>query len=188
MITNSGNAAVHSGTPPVLDPQTEVLARDLEKIWTKYDSLKKTAEALSLRPGMPPDLIREINQAASDILADSIMDCLKSHMAGPARKPESQPSGPSAAAGGPAGAKETAGGGPETAPPKSKPSRQLSRVEYDKMLAGVCGGVAEYFHIDSSLVRVGFIIAALPTFVFAGLIAYVILAILLPLKLAPEEG
>ena len=137
---------------------------------------------------MPPDLIREINQAASDILADSIMDCLKSHMAGPARKPESQPSGPSAAAGGPAGAKETAGGGPETAPPKPKPARQLSRVEYDKMLAGVCGGVAEYFHIDSSLVRVGFIIAALPTFVFAGLIAYVILAILLPLKLAPEEG
>lgn len=192
MITNAGNAAVEAGIQPPLDPQTEVLARDLEKIWTDYSSLKQSVEALARRPEMPPDLIRELNRGTADFLADAILDTLKAHVAGPGKKPESQPSGPSAEPAGagssPDAAGKPAGSGPEAAQAKAKPSRQLSRVEYDKMLAGVCGGLAEYFHIDSSLVRVAFILTALPPFVFVGLIAYVILAILLPLKLTPDEG
>jgi len=50
----------------------------------------------------------------------------------------------------------------------------------DKKIAGVCGGIAEYFNIDSLLIRVGFLL-----FVFCfggGLLAYIVLWLLAPNK------
>ena len=49
----------------------------------------------------------------------------------------------------------------------------------DKKLFGVAGGVAEYFDIDATLVRVGFVVLCI-CFFFMGLVAYVALAILMP--------
>ena len=49
----------------------------------------------------------------------------------------------------------------------------------DKKLFGVAGGVAEYFDIDPTLVRVGFVVLCV-CFFFLGLVAYVALAILMP--------
>ena len=49
-----------------------------------------------------------------------------------------------------------------------------------KMLAGVCGGLAEYFDIDPTLVRVGWVIAAFCGSI--GLWAYLICAIIMPRK------
>ena len=51
---------------------------------------------------------------------------------------------------------------------------------HDKMIAAVCSGIAEYFDIDVTLVRVGY---ALLTAFFAGIpgiIAYIILAAGMP--------
>ena len=36
--------------------------------------------------------------------------------------------------------------------------KRLYRVEQGKMLCGVCGGIAEYFDLDPSLVRLGWIV------------------------------
>ena len=49
----------------------------------------------------------------------------------------------------------------------------------DKKLFGVAGGVAEYFDIDPTLVRVGFVVLCV-CFFFLGLVAYVALAFLMP--------
>jgi phage shock protein C len=49
----------------------------------------------------------------------------------------------------------------------------------DKKLFGVAGGVAEYFDIDPTLVRVAFVVLCVCLF-FLGLVAYVALAILMP--------
>ena len=50
--------------------------------------------------------------------------------------------------------------------------------ETDKKLAGVCGGIGEYFNIDSLLVRVAFLLF---TFSFGeGLIAYITLWLCAP--------
>lgn len=50
----------------------------------------------------------------------------------------------------------------------------------DKKVAGVCGGIAEYFGIDSLLVRVAFLILI---FGFGtGLLAYILLWLLAPKK------
>ncbi len=48
----------------------------------------------------------------------------------------------------------------------------------DKKLCGVCGGVAEYFGVDSLLVRVLFLAAILEF--GTGLVAYFVLALLAP--------
>jgi phage shock protein C len=37
-------------------------------------------------------------------------------------------------------------------------TRKLYRSQNDRMIAGVCGGLGKYFHIDATLVRLIFII------------------------------
>jgi phage shock protein C len=56
--------------------------------------------------------------------------------------------------------------------------RQLMRSSTDVKIAGVCGGVAEYFELDPMLVRIGFLFAVLAG--FGGLLVYVIMWIVLP--------
>ena len=50
----------------------------------------------------------------------------------------------------------------------------------DKKVSGVCGGLAEYFGIDPTLVRVGFFALTFLTSWFPGLIIYLLLALTMP--------
>lgn len=50
--------------------------------------------------------------------------------------------------------------------------------ETDKKIGGVCGGLAEYFGIDSLLVRLAFVILILGY--GSGLLAYILLWLLAP--------
>lgn len=52
----------------------------------------------------------------------------------------------------------------------------------DKKLSGVCGGIGEYFQIDSTLVRLAWIVITVLTGVIPGIIAYIISAIVIPAK------
>lgn len=49
-----------------------------------------------------------------------------------------------------------------------------------KSLAGVCGGLAEYFDIDPTLVRVAYVALSIFSAAFPGLLLYVILALIMP--------
>jgi phage shock protein C len=67
--------------------------------------------------------------------------------------------------------------------------KRLYRSRSDRMLEGVCGGLAKYFDIDPTIVR---IIAVLSVFVGGlGILAYIIMAIIVPLEgtkvTTPEE-
>jgi phage shock protein C len=57
-------------------------------------------------------------------------------------------------------------------------SRQLTRSETDRVLAGVAGGIAHRFGINSTLVRVAWVLSVF--FGGLGIVVYVILAIVLP--------
>lgn len=57
-------------------------------------------------------------------------------------------------------------------------SGKLTRSRYDRKLAGVCGGLAEHFSIDPTLVRVGYVVASL--FFGTGVLIYLILALVMP--------
>ena len=57
--------------------------------------------------------------------------------------------------------------------------KRLYRSESDKMIGGVCGGIAEFFALDPTLVRLGYILLSVFT-VFSGVLAYFILWVVVP--------
>jgi phage shock protein C len=61
---------------------------------------------------------------------------------------------------------------------------RLTRSRTDKMIAGVCGGLAEYFRIDPVIVRLIFVLVTLTSGM--GIIIYPVLWLLMP-KGEPEE-
>jgi phage shock protein C len=72
---------------------------------------------------------------------------------------------------------------PETPPPGLSPAtggkRKLMRSNTDKKIAGVCAGLADYFDLDPTIVRVVWLLAVLC--LGTGLLLYIILWIVLPL-------
>ena len=56
---------------------------------------------------------------------------------------------------------------------------RLERSETNRVLAGVCGGIAEYLAVDATVVRVVFVVTALVTFGL-GVLLYIVLLILMP--------
>lgn len=60
--------------------------------------------------------------------------------------------------------------------------KKLYLSDTDKKLAGVCGGIAEYFQVDSTLVRLITIVIALISHIVPALIVYFIAAIVIPKK------
>jgi len=57
-------------------------------------------------------------------------------------------------------------------------SKRLYRSRTERQVAGVCGGLAEYFKLDPTLVRIIFILITL--FGGPGLVLYIILWLVLP--------
>ena len=57
--------------------------------------------------------------------------------------------------------------------------KKLYRSKTQKVFAGVCGGIAEYFNIDVTLIRLVWVILTLPG-LFPGIILYIIAAIIIP--------
>ena len=56
--------------------------------------------------------------------------------------------------------------------------KRLYRIESGKMLAGVCGGIAEYFDIDPTLIRALWVLFCILG--GSGILLYTILAVLIP--------
>lgn len=56
--------------------------------------------------------------------------------------------------------------------------KKLYKSNTDKKLAGVCGGIAEYFNIDSTIVRL--ILAVFTLLGGAGILAYIVAALVMP--------
>ncbi len=63
--------------------------------------------------------------------------------------------------------------------------KRLYRSPTERRIAGVCGGLAEYFNVDPILVRVIFVVLFLLSGI--GLLAYIILWLVLSVR-AKEEG
>lgn len=63
---------------------------------------------------------------------------------------------------------------------QKSPVKRLYRSRKDKIIAGVCGGIAEYFNVDPVLIRVLWVLGALA--VGCGVLAYVICWIIIPQK------
>ena len=58
--------------------------------------------------------------------------------------------------------------------------KRLYKSNDNRMLDGVCGGIAEYFNIDPTIVRLGWVIFSLAG--GSGVLAYIIALIIIPEK------
>ncbi len=61
--------------------------------------------------------------------------------------------------------------------------KKLYRSKTNKKLFGVCGGLAEYFEIDVTVIRLILVLAVI--FAGVGVLAYLIAALIMPVK--PEN-
>lgn len=61
-------------------------------------------------------------------------------------------------------------------------AQKIYLSDTDKKIAGVCGGLAERFGMDSTLIRLGFVFTSLVTAVFPVLVTYIIAALIIPHK------
>ncbi len=59
-------------------------------------------------------------------------------------------------------------------------NRRLYRCDHDRKLAGVAGGIAEYFDVDVSLVRILWIVSIF--FGGFGILLYIVMALIVPLE------
>lgn len=59
--------------------------------------------------------------------------------------------------------------------------KKLYKKDEGKMIAGVCGGIADYFGLDVTIVRLGWVLLSI--FGGCGIIAYIIALIIMPRKM-----
>jgi phage shock protein PspC (stress-responsive transcriptional regulator) len=63
----------------------------------------------------------------------------------------------------------------------------LERSRNDKIIAGVCGGIARRYGWDPMLVRIVYVLASLFSAAFPGIIVYVVLWFLMPVEGTPPR-
>jgi len=58
-------------------------------------------------------------------------------------------------------------------------NQRLTRSR-DKMIAGVCAGIAEYFGWEVTLFRVAFVVVSILSVAFPGILVYILLWVVMP--------
>lgn len=64
--------------------------------------------------------------------------------------------------------------------PAGVPVRHLHRSILDSKIAGVCGGVAEYFEMDSTVVRLLWVLVTFVTGIIPGVAVYLVAWLIMP--------
>ena len=59
--------------------------------------------------------------------------------------------------------------------------KKLRRSRSNQMIAGVCGGIAEYLNLDPTIVRIAYVLLSVLSVGFPGIIVYIILMLVMPL-------
>jgi phage shock protein C len=62
------------------------------------------------------------------------------------------------------------------------PTGPLVRSRNDRMIAGVCGGIARWLGWSSTAVRILYVLVSAMSAAFPGILVYIILALLMPLE------
>lgn len=74
----------------------------------------------------------------------------------------------------------------KTTPGEDILPKRLYRSETDRVVAGVCGGLGKFFNVDSSLLRVIFVLITI--FGGSGILIYLVLWIILPNETSALDG
>ncbi|HOK36053.1 MAG TPA: PspC domain-containing protein [Paludibacteraceae bacterium] len=66
-------------------------------------------------------------------------------------------------------------------------SKRLTRSNKNKLLAGVCGGIAKFLGWDPTIVRILYVLLSILSAAFPGILVYLILWLVMPLEKETEE-
>ena len=66
-------------------------------------------------------------------------------------------------------------------------SKRLTRSNKNKLLAGVCGGIAEFLGWGPTIVRILYVLLSILSAAFPGILVYLILWLVMPLEKETEE-
>jgi phage shock protein C len=69
---------------------------------------------------------------------------------------------------------------PLVSPSMPELARPLRRSRSNRQIAGVIGGLAEYFRVDPTLLRVIYVVGSIVSAAFPGVLVYVLLWLLVP--------
>lgn len=58
--------------------------------------------------------------------------------------------------------------------------KRFFRSSSEKVVSGVCGGIADYFNLDPNLVRLGWVLLTVFTAVVPGIVGYIVVAAVIP--------
>ncbi|MDD4255692.1 MAG: PspC domain-containing protein [Methanofollis sp.] len=58
--------------------------------------------------------------------------------------------------------------------------KRLVRPKNDRMIAGVCSGIARYLGVDPAIVRIAWVILSLFGYIVFGVLAYILAVIIIP--------
>lgn len=64
-------------------------------------------------------------------------------------------------------------------------TRLLRRTHQDKMIAGVMGGIARHFGLDSNLLRFIYVVGSILSAAFPGILVYLVLWLVIPHEQSP---
>lgn len=71
--------------------------------------------------------------------------------------------------------------------PGKTPANPLQRSRGDRMIAGVCGGLAEWLGWDPTVVRLGYLVLTVLSAAFPGVLVYLLLWIIMPDETKPRR-
>lgn len=62
-------------------------------------------------------------------------------------------------------------------------TKKLYLSTNDKKVSGVCGGIAEYLNVDSTVIRLAWVLFSIFTAGFGGVLAYILAVMIIPERL-----
>jgi phage shock protein PspC (stress-responsive transcriptional regulator) len=145
---------------------------DLEEILADLEQAIADKCNRFLRSGKSVILSNEVNQIIEEM--------------GPVRDPQDESGEPGTDTDSSTGSSEDAKGKSTGYGASSYGPRKLYRLKDDKMVEGVCSGIAAYFGVDPTIVRIPFVLLLILSHGIAA-IAYLIMAVVIPVAKTPEE-
>lgn len=179
------NINFHSRVIPIEESAYEVLQQYIESLRRHFANEEGREEIISDIENRFAELFSETLKKGAACITDADVDAVIANMG----RPE-EFEGVDSAAAAPAGGSAAGGSQQQSA---SQPNwqyggeggRRLYRADNDKILGGVCAGLANYLRLDPAVVR---IIFALMTMGWgAGVLLYIILWVVLPTKSLPTN-
>jgi phage shock protein PspC (stress-responsive transcriptional regulator) len=160
---------------PIEEAAYDILKQYVESLRRFFANEEGRDEIINDIEDRIAELFAEILKKGSSVIADEDVNTIIASMGRPEEFEAEEASVKSQLG----GEGTSSGAGYQQTTEEPTPRGRLYRDETDKMLGGVCGGVANYLRIDSSLVRILFAIITFGGF-GAGFLLYILLWIILP--------